>query len=257
VVNAGNREKISSWIQSRLDDSKQTTFTDQTLDTAMIAIQGPRAVEIADAIMEMPLADLPYYNGKSTVVNGAPALVSRTGYTGEDGCEIIVTAEHATAVWQKLMDVGKDHGISPAGLGARDTLRLEAAMPLYGHELTESIDPYQAGLGFAVHLKNRDFPGHAALTEIKSAGPKLVRVGLQMDGKRVPREHYPVLLDDQPVGEVTSGTFSPTFQRPIAMAYVPPNLADEGTELQIDIRGRHHAATVVKLPFYERHPAEG
>ena len=125
-------------------------------------------------------------------------------------------------------------------------------MPLYGHELSESIDPYQAGLGFAVHLKNRSFPGSAALARIKSEGSALVRVGLKLAGKRVPREHYPIVDGETTIGEVTSGTFSPTLQCPIAMAYVPAAVADEGTELNVDIRGRQHPANVVKLPFYER-----
>jgi aminomethyltransferase len=163
-----------------------------------------------------------------------------------------VPAAAAVELWDKLLSIGASHGAIAVGLAARDTLRLEAAMPLYGHELSEQIDPLQAGLEFAVNLKGREFVGSSALRAIADRPKKQVRVGLQMDGKRVPREHYPVVAGETPIGEVTSGTFSPTLERPIAMAYVPPSYATPGTELKIDIRGKLESAVVVELPFYKR-----
>jgi aminomethyltransferase len=161
---------------------------------------------------------------------------------------LIVPVAAAEEIWSKLAA----QGAQPAGLGARDTLRLEAAMPLYGHELSESIDPYQAGLDFAVNLKGRDFIGRQALESLKNRPDKPQRVGLALAGRRVPREHYPVYHAHEQIGEVTSGTFSPTLGRPIAMAYVKPSVAAPGTSLTIDIRGTRETCEVVPLPFYQR-----
>ncbi|MCG8584480.1 MAG: glycine cleavage system protein T, partial [Pirellulales bacterium] len=151
-----------------------------------------------------------------------------------------------------VFKAGESHGVKPAGLGCRDTLRLEAAMPLYGHELNEDTDPLTAGLKFAVNLKDRMFPGRDAIAAVAEQGPSKKRVGLQLSGRRVPREEYPVLLDDAVVGHVTSGTFSPTFERPIAMAYVDCEHAAVGNQVLVDIRGRQEPAEIVKLPFYKR-----
>ncbi len=252
VVNAGNRDKIASWIHAQLADFPDVTFTDQTLKTAMISVQGPRAISIVTPLVDFDLPALPYYHGRVAHFTGQPAVVSRTGYTGEDGCELVVDAGIAESVWQQLMEAGVGHGLAAAGLGARDTLRLEAAMPLYGHELSESINPYQAGLGFAVQLKDRAFIGRDALAKLRTDERLPVRVGLQMDGKRVPREEYPVLAQGRSVGRVTSGTFSPTLQRPLAMAYIEPQFAASGSTIEIDLRGQPHPATIVELPFYKR-----
>lgn len=252
VVNASNREKIADWIHQHLADAGEVQFEDRTRGTAMLALQGPRALEIAGGLTDVPLAELRNYSGTHGPVCDRPAMVSRTGYTGEDGIEVTVAADDTVTVWEALLQAGDAHGISPAGLGARDTLRLEAAMPLYGHELTEEIGPIQAGLGFAVNLKDRDFSGRTAI-ERQMQDPTLPRrVGLEMSGRRVPREHQGVFHGDKRVGEVTSGTFSPTLEKPIAMAYVHPHLASEGTTLSIDIRGRREPALVVPLPFYKR-----
>jgi aminomethyltransferase len=178
--------------------------------------------------------------------------VSRTGYTGEDGYELILGANAVVGVWQSILDAGASKGVKACGLGSRDTLRLEAAMPLYGHELSESINPYEAGLGFAVNLEGRMFPGHDLLVPQKGNTSLPRRVGLSLDGKRVPREGYPVVSGGKPVGHVTSGTFSPTLNRPIAMAYVEPSAAEIGTKLAVDVRGREEPCTVVALPFYKR-----
>lgn len=158
VVNASNRAKIVEWVRKHLSDADGTTFRDQTIETAMIAVQGPRALQALQPIVDADLVDMRYYSGQVAHIAGHSGIISRTGYTGEDGCELIVAAEAAESVVQRLFRTGEPFGIQPVGLGARDTLRLEAAMPLYGHELSESIDPYQAGLGFAVQLKGRDFP---------------------------------------------------------------------------------------------------
>ena len=252
VVNASNRAKIVGWIERHLPDSEGVTFHDQTVETAMIAVQGPHALNALQPLVDVRLVDMQYYSGQVAQVAGHAGIVSRTGYTGEDGCELIVAAEDALAVVERLFVQGESLGIRPVGLGARDTLRLEAAMPLYGHELSEAIDPFQAGLGFAVQFKGRDFIGADALKELKSRADAPQRIGLEMASKRVPREHYPVLANGETVGEITSGTFSPTLERPIAMAYVQPTAAKVGTELTVDIRGRAEPARVVALPFYQR-----
>jgi aminomethyltransferase len=252
VVNASNRDKISDWIWRHLSADEDVTFSDRTPQTAMIAVQGPRALEIAQPLLPVTLSGLKYYGGLATRLAGRDAVVSRTGYTGEDGCEIVVPGEVAIDVWQSLLSAGAEAGVRAAGLGARDTLRLEAAMPLYGHELSEEIDPFQAGLGFAVNLKNRTFPGCDVLEQRRQQGPRRRRVGLALSGRRAARQSCPVLHQGRTVGEVTSGSFSPTLQRPIAMGYVPPEHAEPGTQVTVDIRGQMAPAEIVPLPFYSR-----
>ena len=184
---------------------------------------------------------------------GKPCIVTRTGYTGEDGFELVVKAEDAPRVWENLMLAGREHGILPVGLGARDTLRLEAGMPLYGHELNENTNPYQAGLGFAVNLEGRSFLGSEALQIHSQTKSAVTRVGLKLDGRRSAREGTPVLdADRRQVGEVTSGTFSPTLEVPISMAYVATEVARPGTQLDVDIRGSIVCAAITPLPFYKR-----
>lgn len=252
VVNASNREKIAAWIERHLPTAPGVKFADHTRDTAMIAVQGPEALAIAQSLSDVEIRGLSYYTAESGTFGGEPAMISRTGYTGEDGVEVTVAANAAVVVWSFLMEAGQKHNILPAGLGARDTLRLEAAMPLYGHELSEAIAPVQAGLDFAISLKGREFIGANAISQAKTNAHLPKRVGLAMEGKRVPREHFGVFAGETSVGEVTSGTFSPTLDRPIAMAYVAPASSAIGTELSIDIRGRREPARVVELPFYKR-----
>lgn len=254
VVNAGNREKIAQVIQAHLP-AHDVTFQDLTHETAMIAVQGPRAVPLASEMLDTDLASMKYYFAGVCRLHDQPVVCSRTGYTGEDGCELWVSAADAGRVWNELLERGASSGIRPAGLGARDTLRLEAGMPLYGHELSESINPYQAGLGFAVNLKDRQFVGRDALVALRKDDSLPRRIGVQLDGKRVPREGYRVFDDDRDIGCVTSGTFAPTLQRPIAMAYVEPAFVTDGQTLTIDLRGRRHPATVCTLPFYDRSKA--
>jgi aminomethyltransferase len=257
VVNASNRPKVLNWVRFRLSGRDDVLLNDVTRETAMIAVQGPLALDLVQPLVGTGLAVMRYYHGIQTEIAGRPAIVSRTGYTGEDGFELTVAAEAAVGIWEKLLAAGEERGVLPAGLGARDTLRLEAAMPLYGHELSEDINPLEAGLAFAVNHQNRMFPGRDALANIKQLPLRRIRIGLELARKRVPREHYPILHGStgsrRQVGEVTSGTFSPTFDKPIAMGYVQSEFAKPGTELFVDIRGQDEPARVVKLPFYRRH----
>ena len=193
-----------------------------------------------------------YYTGRETSIDGHGGIVSRTGYTGEDGVELIVGNAVTEKLWEALLESGRDRGVLPAGLGARDTLRLEAGMPLYGHELNEELSPLQAGLNFAVDLREASFPGHEALAAASEDASLARLVGLEVSGKRPAREGYPILAGEESVGRITSGTFSPTFQKPIAMGYVAPGHADVGVKLTVDIRGKFTEAQVVKLPFYRR-----
>lgn len=252
VVNASNRAKILSWLESHLADFPTVTMSDRTELTAMIAVQGPMAVDVCKRLFQFDPSRLKNYQARITDQFAKPVIVSRTGYTGEDGLELIVRAEEANRVWENLLLVGREAGFAAAGLGARDTLRMEACMPLYGHELSEDIDPLSAGLSFAVNLNDRSFIGDEALRKIKQAGPKRVRVGLLPEGKRPAREGCPVLdTDGNVIGQVTSGGPSPTLGVPIAIAMVDSAHAQDA-EFQIDIRGRQAAARLTAIPFYRR-----
>jgi aminomethyltransferase len=210
------------------------------------------AMEVCRKLFHFDPSRLKNYQARITDQFRKPVIVSRTGYTGEDGLELIVRAEEANRVWENVLLAGREAGFSAAGLGARDTLRMEAAMPLYGHELDETIDPLTAGLGFAVNLKDRSFIGDTSLRAIKKNGPRRVRIGLLPEGKRPAREGCDVLdSDGKIIGHVTSGGPSPTLGVPIAMAMVDADHAND-PELQIDIRGRSAAARVTPLPFYRR-----
>jgi aminomethyltransferase len=251
VVNASNRQKIWDWLEEHRDD-REVDFIDSTLVTAMIAVQGPRALEIVRPLSTIDPARLRYYTSSETEFFGTPGIISRTGYTGEDGCELIVPASAALELWEKLFAAAQPSGGAAAGLGCRDTLRLEAGMPLYGHELNEDINPFQAGLGYAVDLENRSFPGRDALLKLRDKKNLPCRAGWELAGKRVPREGYAILSAGEPVGRVTSGTFSPTLGKPIAMGYIRDDLSAPGTEVTINIRSHHEPARCVPLPFYRR-----
>ncbi len=263
VVNAANRRKIVDWVLAHLPPERaeapgrEVIFTDVSRLWAMLALQGPRSVEILEPLIDLDLRSMRYYRGGLVQILHPAAkrqggLISRTGYTGEDGFELSVGADIALGVWQAILHLGRPLGLVPTGLAARDTLRLEAGMPLYGHELSEQIDPFAAGLGFACHLAGYDFPGRDALRQIAKRPPAAVRVGLELAGPRIAREGYTIAKDGHAVGQVTSGTFSPTLERPIAMGYVPGELATPGTTLTVDIRGHQEEARVVELPFYRR-----
>ncbi|MFZ5833478.1 MAG: glycine cleavage system aminomethyltransferase GcvT [Planctomycetota bacterium] len=263
VVNAGNREKIVRWVHEHLPPERanaagaEVIFTDLTRLWSMFAIQGPRSVELLQPLVDVDLQSMKYYRGAQVRILHPSAqrqggIISRTGYTGEDGFELSVGSGIALGVWEAIMELGRPLGLVPTGLGARDTLRLEAGMPLYGHELSEDINPFEAGLGFACHLVGYDFPGRDALLKIERQPLRRQRVGLDVAGRRVARQGCPVLCDGHLVGEVTSGTFSPTLQKAVAMAYVDPEHAQPGHELSVDIRGHQESARVVELPFYRR-----
>lgn len=263
VVNASNRAKVVEWIRRHLPPERaerpghEVIFTDVTRLWAMFAVQGPRSVELLQPLVDVDLALMKYYRGAQARILHPAAqrqggIISRTGYTGEDGFELSVGAGIAPGVWQAIIDLGRPLGLVPAGLGARDTLRLEAGMPLYGHELSESINPFQAGLGYACHLTGYDFPGRDALRRIAAEPTDIARVGLALEGKRPARQGCAVYAGDRKIGEVTSGSYSPTLGTSIAMAYVPPEFAAVGTELVVDIRGHREPARVAALPFYRR-----
>jgi aminomethyltransferase len=252
VVNAGNREKIIAWLNKNLAIAPDVRMQDVTNETAMIAVQGPLALEVLKTVVEADLDQLSYYTATVASVLSHRCLVSRTGYTGEDGCELVVAAENATKVWQSILDKGAEMGFRACGLGARDTLRLEAAMPLYGHELLESINPLEADLEFAVNLKDRQFIGSEAISAIKAKGLSRKRVGVEIQGKRPPREGYAIFANGERIGELTSGALGPTLQKGVGMGYVPLEFATPGQALEIDLRGTREKASVVKLPFYKR-----
>jgi aminomethyltransferase len=263
VVNASNRDRVVAWLRSRLP-AAGVSLTDHTRDTAMIAVQGPRAVEIVAGLC--PAADaarivaLKNYRAITATAAGRPAAVSRTGYTGEDGVELVVAASDAVAVWEAILTAGASHGVVPCGLGARDTLRLEAGMPLYGHELVAASDPFAIGLGFAVNLaaadgSPREFPGAAVLHSMQAQSAGRVRVGLVCEGKRAAREGSVVTRPGDSsgvVGTVTSGSYCPTLGAAAAMALVDRDLAAEGTSLDVLIRDTAAAARVAPLPLYRR-----
>jgi aminomethyltransferase len=247
VANGSNREKILNWLKKH--SSAAVEIEDQTLTTTMIAVQGPKAVATVAGMFADDVAKLKYFYAQPTQYRGQACVVSRTGYTGEDGFEIIVGNDQATMLWDELL--GK--GVVPCGLGSRDTLRLEAAMPLYGHELTEKVDPLQAGLDWAVKF-NKEFLGKRPLEQANEAkASRPIRVGLLLEGKRAARQDCVVFLDEStPIGVVTSGSYAPWLDASIAMAFVPMRHSTKGTKLFVDIRGTHCPAEVVDLPFYQR-----
>ncbi len=255
VCNAGNRERLVRYfIDLRRGLDLDFDLADQTESTAMIAIQGPKVIDRLSGVLPVDLKAMKRYRFETANVMGLIKMtVFRGGYTGEDGVELVLPAKMASLAMKMIggkLDKA-DATIKPAGLGARDTLRLEAGMPLYGHELSEGIDPISAGLGWACDL-TQDFIGADALRVITEKGPARKIVGLELEGRRIARQGTPILQGGTIVGEATSGTFSPTLQKSIAMAYVDAGVAGEGTELTADLKGTPNPAKVVKLPFYKR-----
>jgi aminomethyltransferase len=256
VANAGNAQIVLDALTERAQGFDATVRDDRDA-YALIAVQGPESPGILQSLTDADLDGLKYYAGLPGTVAGVPALIARTGYTGEDGFELFVEPQHAEKLWQALTEAGAPAGLIPCGLSCRDTLRLEAGMPLYGHELTTGLTPYDAGLGRVVKFeKGGDFVGREALTEAaeraETAPPRKL-VGLVAQGRRVPRAGMQVVAGGQVVGEVTSGAPSPTLGKPIAMAYVDAAHAAPGTEgVGVDIRGTHEPYDVVALPFYKR-----
>jgi aminomethyltransferase len=251
VVNAANAEKM--WRVVSAAAPADVEIVNHHGAAALIAIQGPRSVTILAPFVDADLGAMKYYSCRETRVRGVDAVIARTGYTGEDGFEIFCAAEDATNLWDTLLAAGRPAGLEPAGLGARDVLRLEAGMPLYGHELTEEITPVQAGLGWAVKFAKPAFVGRAAL-EAQLAGGDYDRIaGLILDGRVPARSGYPVFAGESRVGEVRSGSMAPSVaNKNIATALVARSAAELGTRLEVEIRGTRHGATVAPLPFYKR-----
>jgi aminomethyltransferase len=252
VANAGNASVVSDALAERLAGFK-AVLDDGSLATGLLAVQGPRAADVLAPLTDVDLKALRYYAAEEGTVAGIPGLVARTGYTGEDGFEIFVDTRSTARLWDGLLDAVRAHDGLPVGLGARDTLRLEAGMPLYGNELDRGTNAFEAGLGRVVKLdKPGGFVGRAALEKVARDGPGRRLVGLIVEGRGIARHGYPVWSGERRSGIVTSGTQSPTLGVPIAMAYVAPEDAEPGTVVDVEIRATRVPARVVALPFYRR-----
>jgi aminomethyltransferase len=251
VVNASNTDKDYEWICDNLEgDVKAVNISDRY---AQLAIQGPKAEAVLQKLTETDLSALKFFYFQPSVnIEGIKALISRTGYTGEDGFEIYTAPENAPILWEKLLAAGSEEGLTPVGLGARDTLRFEAALPLYGQEISKDITPLEAGLGKFVKLNKESFTGREALLKQKEQGLKRKLVGLNMVDRGVPRSHYDIQTDGRNIGFVTTGCYSPTLKKNIALALVDINYANEGTMLDVVIRGKALKAEVVRVPFYSK-----
>ena len=250
VINAACADSDTAWIRERMEPAG-LTVTDLKNGGVLLALQGPEAIPLLEQLSGEDLSGLPRFGHRMVSISGLrePVFTARTGYTGEDGVELLLTADDGQTLWSLLMD----RGVPPCGLGARDTLRLEAAMHLYGQDMDSGTNPFEAGLGWLVHLEMpADFVGRPALEQTAASGPAKRLVGLKLQGRAIARHDYPVLHDGIRVGTVTSGTWSPTLEEAIALAYVPPALARPGTDLSVEIRGKAQPATVVRRPFYKR-----
>lgn len=248
-VNAANTARDLAWIR---EHNRGAELADESDSTALLALQGPRATEILGLVGFGAFAALPRFHCASATFDGARVLLARTGYTGEDGWEIFCPAACALPLWLRLLEAGKPHGLVPCGLAARDLLRLEAGLPLYGHELHEGVTPLEAGLSWAVRWDKGPFIGREALQALAQKGLERRLVGMVLTGDGIPRQGYSVMFEGQQIGEITSGGKSPTLGKSIAMGYVRSTFAKVGATVDIDIRGRAAAATVVSLPFYKR-----
>ena len=249
VVNAANKDKDFAWMTAHAEG--RVVFEDVSKDIAQIALQGPAAEKILrKLVVEEDIPKKYYTCNFHRYVDRVDALISRTGYTGEDGFELYLPTAGAEQIWKLLLKVGKEEGLVPCGLGARDTLRLEAAMPLYGHEMDDAISPIEAGLGMFVKMDKPDFIGHAAL--LAKGAPSRRRTGLRVTGRGIVREHQTVYAGDTAVGHTTSGTYCPYLKGSAAMALIDLPCTEAGTSLSVDVRGRRVEVEVVKLPFYKR-----
>jgi aminomethyltransferase len=246
VVNAGNTDKDREWLEGKLLPG--VTLEDSSLVTSLIALQGPAAVEVLQPLASGPLGELRRFGFASGDVAGVPCIVSRTGYTGEDGFELFTQGD-MRQVWSALLAAGEER-VKPCGLGARDVLRIEAGNVLYGHEIWDEANPLSAGLMWTVKMDKGAFMGRERLEEYLQAGPALVLAGIASASRAVPRQSYVVRKDGRDAGFITSGTFSPTLERPIGMAYLPPEHAEPGTEVEVVIRERPERMLVAALPFY-------
>jgi aminomethyltransferase len=254
VVNAGTTEKDWDWISSARGQ-EDVDLVNASSSYCQIALQGPDALRILQPLTDVPLNDVKYYHFNKGTVDGVPAIVSRTGYTGEDGFEVYAAADKAEQLWNRMLDAGKfgsDEGVLPCGLAARNTLRLEAGMALYGHEIDESTTLLEANLGWICKLNKGDFTGREVLAQQKETGIKRKLVGFEMTERGIARDDQDVLIDGKRVGKVTSGSPAPFLKKNIGMGYVPVEFANEGQPIQIDVRGRLVGAQIVKTPFYKR-----
>ncbi|WP_226667539.1 glycine cleavage system aminomethyltransferase GcvT [Metabacillus litoralis] len=252
VINASNIEKDIDWLTSNL--SGDVTLTNISNETALLALQGPLAEKTLQKLTNTDLTTIKFFKFINPVnVAGAEVLVSRTGYTGEDGFELYCASEDAVSLWEKILEAGKEDGVVPCGLGARDTLRFEATLPLYGQELTKDITPIEAGIGFAVKPnKEDDFNGKAVLKEQKENGTKRKLVGIELIDKGIPRHGYEVFSGGEEIGVVTTGTQSPTLKKNIGLALLKKEFTELGTEIEVQIRKKRLKAVVVATPFYKR-----
>ena len=255
VVNAGTTDKDWAWFNEHLSPGENVALTNLSAEYCQIAVQGPDAVALVQQLTATPLDSIQYYHFCEGIVDGVPAIISRTGYTGEDGFEIYADAAQAVRLWDKILDAGHygtPGGIAPAGLAARNTLRLEAAMALYGHELGEDITPLEANLAWICKFKKGAFTGREALLQQKAAGLQRRLVGFEMAERGIARDGQDVLIDGVKAGYVTSGSPAPYLKKNIGLAFVPATHSQVGQTLQIDVRGRPVAATIVPTPFYRR-----
>ncbi len=246
IVNAATRSRDKAWVFAQIE-SAEIDFLDLSTEKVLIAVQGLQAAAYLQPFVQEDLTPVTAFGHLEATVLGQPAFIARTGYTGEDGFEVMVDPDVGVELWRSLFLAG----VVPCGLGARDTLRLEAAMALYGQDINETTTPLEAGLGWVVHLdSNGDFIGRSVLEQQKAAGVEKRLVGLEMQGRHIARHGYRVMYEGQSVGEVTSGTLSPTLGKAIALAYVPTQLSKIGRQLEVEIRGKNYPAVVVKKPFY-------
>ncbi len=246
-VNAANKEKDLAWLQHHVQNA---TVADRSDDFAQIAVQGPRAEQVLGRLTSLDLPSIRYYSFAQGSVAGSEAIVSRTGYTGEDGFELYVAPEKAPDVWLRLLEVGEPEGIVSAGLAARNTLRLEVCFALYGNDIDESCTPYEAGLGWIVRLKKGDFVGRDALVRQKSSGITRRLVAFQLTDRGIARDHCDVFLDGERVGEVASAGYGPSVEKSIGMVYLPKSAASVDQNFAVAVRNKHLQARVVKKPFY-------
>jgi aminomethyltransferase len=252
VVNASTTDKDWAWITSHKGEDDDLALTNASVSYCQIAIQGPKAIGILQKLTDTNLDEIKYYHFTIGHVDGVESIISRTGYTGEDGFEVYAPAENAQQLWEKMLETGAEEGILPCGLAARNTLRLESAMSLYGHELGDDITPLEANLGWITKLQKGDFVGRDKIAELKEKGIKRKLVGFEMREPGIARDGYDVYVEDDKVGTVTSGSPAPFLKKNIGLAFVPPEFANVGQELRIDVRGKRLAAEVVPTPFYKR-----
>jgi len=252
VVNAGNIDKDYAWVEEQAKHFQDVQLANQSDATALLALQGPEAQAILQPLTEVDLSGIHYYHCEPGMVDGINCIISRTGYTGEDGFELYCAPLDVPKLWNDLLAAGREKGLLPTGLGARDTLRLEAGYCLYGHELDEQTNPLEARLGWTVKFDKGDFIGRDALLKVKEQGPKRKLIGVEMVERGVSRNGYAIYDNDRQIGALTSGAPSPTLNKNIGMGYVDAQHAVVGNIVQIDIRGKRTAARIVALPFYKR-----